>query len=312
MRSVKRGDGVGDLLSGLDRLALRRPPRCWGEACVCRWRTARSFSPPHFAFAREAENYGVASDTFGAVRIIYCGCERETGIVRSTDGRMPTACRSPPSTRQALQMTRPRTVSAVTFVLFSCAIMVAAPSQADARYTGSGPACVSGVNQLPVYQGKSRGSRVLGYLSSGQCGMNIESVEGAWTYIRGSSRGRNLQGWVRNRFLRAKGGTTAPNGNEETNVASARSCRRFGRLRSRTSEFPISIRFINQTRGQRTVMWLDFRGQPKEYKRLAPGQSYVQQTFAGHPWMFTDGPGNCKELFVPTRNTRRYVISFDR
>jgi len=143
--------------------------------------------------------------------------------------------------------------------------------------------------------------------------MNIEAVEGAWTYIRGSDSGRNVQGWVRNRFLRARNRRGAPDaGNEENNVASARSCRRFGRIRSRNSNQPVRVRFINRTSGQRSVMWIDYRGRPKQYKRLAPGQSYVQQTFAGHPWMFTDGPGNCKELFVPRANSSRYVISFDR
>lgn len=192
-------------------------------------------------------------------------------------------------------------------------VSLLSPQPAEARYTGSGPACVNGVGELSVHRRKSRRSRIVGYLEAGQCGMNIEAVDGGWTYIRGSDRGRNVQGWVRNRFLRAKAGR--PQGdfdNEENNVASARSCRRFGNIRSRDTRIPVRIRFINRTSGSRSVMWLDYQGRPKEYKRLAPGQSYVQQTFAGHPWMFTDGPGNCKELFVPGPNATRYVIRFDR
>ena len=76
-----------------------------------------------------------------------------------------------------------------------------------ARYTGSGPACASGVAQndrLNVRSKPSFNSRILGSLAPGECGMNIESVEGTWTFIRGSDRGRNIQGWVNNRFLRAK------------------------------------------------------------------------------------------------------------
>ncbi len=79
--------------------------------------------------------------------------------------------------------------------------------KADARYTGSGPACVSGVSQgdrLNVRSQPTTRSRVLGSLAPGQCGMNIEAVEGNWTFIRGNDRGRNIQGWVNNRFLRAK------------------------------------------------------------------------------------------------------------
>ncbi len=79
--------------------------------------------------------------------------------------------------------------------------------EAVARYTGSGPACVSGVGQndrLNVRAEPSAGGRILGSLAPGQCGMNIEAVQGSWTFIRGSDRGRNVQGWINNRFLRAR------------------------------------------------------------------------------------------------------------
>jgi hypothetical protein len=29
-----------------------------------------------------------------------------------------------------------------------------------------------------------------------------------------------------------------------------------------------------------------------------PGQKYTVKTFATHPWVFTDGPGNCIEMWV--------------
>jgi hypothetical protein len=198
---------------------------------------------------------------------------------------------------------------AVVFAYF----FLSSASSSDARYTGTGSACVSGVNELAIHESKSQRSRIVGYLDGGQCGMNIEAVEGGWTYIRGSDGGRNVQGWVRNRFLRARNRRSSPDpGNEENNVASARSCRFYGRVRTRDSNFPIRVRFINRTRSIRVVAWLDQRGRPREYQRLAPGASYVQQTFAGHPWMLMDGPGNCKEIFIPKRNSTRYVISFDR
>lgn len=80
-------------------------------------------------------------------------------------------------------------------------------NEAAARYTGSGPACVSGVAQGDRLNVRSRpnfSGRILGSLAPGQCDFNIEAVEGGWTFIRGSDRGRNVQGWVANRFLRAK------------------------------------------------------------------------------------------------------------
>ncbi|MEO0729655.1 MAG: hypothetical protein AAFY64_04650 [Pseudomonadota bacterium] len=100
--------------------------------------------------------------------------------------------------------------------------------------------------------------------------------------------------------------------NEENNVASATSCKLWGKIKSRDSRRPVTIRFHNRTRSERTAMWLDYQGRPKEYKRLRPGESYTQQTFIGHPWMFVDGPGNCKEIFVPERTSQAsYNVTFD-
>ncbi|MEO0619622.1 MAG: hypothetical protein AAFZ01_10130 [Pseudomonadota bacterium] len=86
---------------------------------------------------------------------------------------------------------------------------VVAIAPAEARYTGSGPACVTGIGvgkKLPVRRRASRSARRVGFLDREACYMNIEAVEGRWTYIRGTDhRGNNIQGWVRNRFLRPAG-----------------------------------------------------------------------------------------------------------
>lgn len=100
--------------------------------------------------------------------------------------------------------------------------------------------------------------------------------------------------------------------NPENDVAEADSCRKFGRVKSRNTGQAVSIRFSNRTSSYRMVMWLDYDGRPVEYKALNPGDSYVQQTFVGHPWMVTDGPGNCKEIFVPKRGSREFTMTFDR
>lgn len=98
--------------------------------------------------------------------------------------------------------------------------------------------------------------------------------------------------------------------NEELNVSEARSCRKLGRIKSRNSNVPVSVRFTNRSGGYRSVMWLDYAGKPVQYRNLNPGESYTQQTFVGHPWMFTDGPGNCKEIFVPQRGSGSFDITF--
>ncbi|MEO1695251.1 MAG: hypothetical protein AAFR55_08445 [Pseudomonadota bacterium] len=130
--------------------------------------------------------------------------------------------------------------------------------------------------------------------------------------LRGSSRAIDRFRTACANIWRAGGTVVDDRDNEENNVASARSCRLWGRIKSRDSRRPITVRFINRTRSQRTVMWLDYSGQPKEYGLIEPGQTFTQQTFVGHPWMFTDGPGNCKEIFVPERASQvSYNITFD-
>lgn len=68
---------------------------------------------------------------------------------------------------------------------------------------------------------------------------------------------------------------------------------------SENSDIPVSVTFTNRSEGFRTVMWVGFDGILKEYGALDPGESLTVDTFVTHPWMFTDGPGNCLEMFMP-------------
>ncbi|MGH6922896.1 MAG: hypothetical protein ACRED5_03915 [Propylenella sp.] len=70
-------------------------------------------------------------------------------------------------------------------------------------------------------------------------------------------------------------------------------------LRSVADGAPAAVTFVNRTDGFRSVMWIDYNGVPRQYQDLNPGQEYAQQTFVGHPWMITDGPGNCLEIYMP-------------
>lgn len=83
---------------------------------------------------------------------------------------------------------------------------------AEARYRGTGPVCVSGVSsndRLNIRVTPTSKGRIVGAFSPGQCGMNVESVNGNWTYLRGSDHGRRVEGWVFNKFLRARGGQSS-------------------------------------------------------------------------------------------------------
>ena len=99
----------------------------------------------------------------------------------------------------------------LTGALFAVAIAAGSSvifsSEAHARYTGTGPACVSGVasnDRLNVRTGPSARTRIVGSFAPGQCGFDIISVQGSWTYLRGSDRGFQISGWVNNRFLRSR------------------------------------------------------------------------------------------------------------
>lgn len=82
----------------------------------------------------------------------------------------------------------------------------------------------------------------------------------------------------------------------------AKNCELFGSAKSINSNVPITVTFNNTSGAFRHVTWLDYNGRPVAYHALNPGQSAVQQTYAGHPWMTTDGPGNCVDIYIPKKN----------
>lgn len=88
-----------------------------------------------------------------------------------------------------------------------------------------------------------------------------------------------------------------------------RSCNEFGRLKSFNSNQPLTLVFTNRSGSYRGVLWLDYQGRPIDYAGLNPGQTHRQQTFVGHPWMFTNGPGDCKEIYVPRAGDSRFDIT---
>ena len=92
-------------------------------------------------------------------------------------------------------------------------------------------------------------------------------------------------------------------------AASALSCRQFGKVRSVESKIPVRVTFVNRTAGHRGVLWINFKGQPIDYAALNPGQSYRVTTYLTHPWMFTDGPGNCIEMYMPRAGEARFEIT---
>lgn len=82
------------------------------------------------------------------------------------------------------------------------------------------------------------------------------------------------------------------------------SCKERTKLRSKNSDTKTKITFINRSGGTRGILWLDFKGQPKDYANLQNGEEVVLDTFMTHPWMITDGPGNCLQIVMPHPGAR--------
>ncbi|MCP4248891.1 MAG: hypothetical protein GY778_17750, partial [bacterium] len=95
----------------------------------------------------------------------------------------------------------------------------------------------------------------------------------------------------------------------EPRVSAGPSCKQSGKVKSRESSAPVTVTFVNRTGSYRGVMWIDFKGQPVEFANLDAGQSYTAKTYLTHPWMFTDGPGNCIDIFMPRAGLMRFEIT---
>jgi len=91
--------------------------------------------------------------------------------------------------------------------------------------------------------------------------------------------------------------------------AKAASCSRFGKVKSQNSNTPVTVTFVNRSGEYRSVMWVDFNGNLVNYANLNPGQRYQINTYVTHPWVFTAGPGNCVEMFLPRKGVSKFNIS---
>jgi uncharacterized protein YkwD len=88
--------------------------------------------------------------------------------------------------------------------------------------------------------------------------------------------------------------------------AGAEAC--AGKPKSKNSDVPVNLTFVNKSGEFRHVMWADFSGKLVRYASLDSGKSFEINTFLTHPWIFTDGPGNCVEMFLPQRGVSTYTL----
>ena len=82
------------------------------------------------------------------------------------------------------------------------------------------------------------------------------------------------------------------------------SCKDLFKVKSQGSTAKAKITFINKSGMYRSILWLDFSGQPKDYAGLNNGEQVTLDTFLTHPWMVADGPGDCIDIVMPHSGTR--------
>jgi len=147
-------------------------------------------------------------------------CSRHSSRRPFFPGTITFGCYRAPAQPDAFHVGKPpimirhrqvyRTVAAI-----ACAAFIATAT--EARYRGTDPVCVTGISAndtLNVRSANDAQSRIVGRLAPDACGFNVESVEGNWTFVRGTDhQGQNIEGWVNNRYLsKASPGDAAASG----------------------------------------------------------------------------------------------------
>ena len=68
-------------------------------------------------------------------------------------------------------------------------------------------------------------------------------------------------------------------------------------LASRPAGDETSLTFINRTKAEVEILWLDEEGKRQSYGKIKPGDKYLQHTFTGHVWLVTDLQGKTIAVF---------------
>lgn len=84
-------------------------------------------------------------------------------------------------------------------------------------------------------------------------------------------------------------------------------CAEEGTIRSGTGASTY-VRFTNNSAGRITVYWLNTLGRRVEYRKLAKGESYEQQTFVTHPWLITGEQGQCLGIYTPESTVKATLV----
>ena len=84
-----------------------------------------------------------------------------------------------------------------------------------------------------------------------------------------------------------------------TGVTHEISCKEQRNVRSKDSNTPAKVTFINVSGMYRSLLWIDFKGNIKDHSGLNDGEQVTVDTFVTHPWIAATGPGNCLQIWMP-------------
>lgn len=85
-------------------------------------------------------------------------------------------------------------------------------------------------------------------------------------------------------------------------------CDREHSLNSTAYGNPTSVEFVNNSSQFIKIYWIDYAGRRVFYKSLSSGQSYIQQTFVTHPWIFTNANNQCMGIYLPPAQATTVTI----
>jgi len=89
----------------------------------------------------------------------------------------------------------------------------------------------------------------------------------------------------------------------------AHGCEMLGQVLSLNGNQPQQITLSNMTDAYRGVVWIDYNGNFVDMGGLNAGESITIDSYVTHPFMLTDGPGNCLELMVTTGGQSSFAIT---
>lgn len=92
-------------------------------------------------------------------------------------------------------------------------------------------------------------------------------------------------------------------------ASDAHGCEMLGQVLSLNGNQPQQITLANMTDGYRGVLWIDYNGDFVDIGGLNAGESITIDSYVTHPFMITDGPGNCLEVMVTTAGQSTFAIT---